>query len=286
MEYSKKPIVIREVWETNIEYEFALIQHIISDYPYISIDTEFPGLIFYPNQKHNLHNSHLNLTPSNTYFLMKTNVDALNMIQLGLTLSDPYGNLPDLGTNARYLWEFNFREFDIDKDLQNPDSVELLKRQGIDFLRNKKEGVRSEHFSRLFLRSLVYPMMNLTWVTFHGAYDFGYLVKLLTRSELPADLDSFMKLLWMFFGFSVYDMKLILKYCGLHGGLDRMAKSLEVDRVVGKKHQAGSDSLLTMQTFLKMKEIYFHGENFSFLNRFTFIPYGLNIEVGSESVYL
>lgn len=68
---------------------------------------------------------------------MKVNVDATKVIQLGLTLSNANGNLPHLGTNSCYAWQFNFRDFDVDKDLSNPASLELLKQQGIDFSKNK-----------------------------------------------------------------------------------------------------------------------------------------------------
>merc|ERR1719420_270118 len=48
-----------------------------------------------------------------------------------------------------------------------------------------------------------------------------------------------------------------MKSCkNLKGGLQELASELEVQRI-GPQHQAGSDSLLTGQTFFKMKEMFF-----------------------------
>jgi CCR4-NOT transcription complex subunit 7/8 len=45
---------------------------------------------------------------------------------------------------------------------------------------------------------------------------------------------------------------------GMHGGLSSLADSLQVDRI-GPMHQAGSDSLLTAQTFFALVKKHFHG---------------------------
>ena len=50
-----------------------------------------------------------------------------------------------------------------------------------------------------------------------------------------------------------------MKFCGsLHGGLNKLAETLEVERI-GPQHQAGSDSLLTAATFLKLAATFFNG---------------------------
>lgn len=45
---------------------------------------------------------------------------------------------------------------------------------------------------------------------------------------------------------------------GMHGGLSSLADALEIDRI-GPMHQAGSDSLLTAQTYFAMIKKHFNG---------------------------
>ncbi|MBA0813965.1 hypothetical protein Gohar_027777 [Gossypium harknessii] len=84
------------------------------------------------------------------YHYMKSNVDALQIIQLSLSLSDAQGNLPDFDFPFSYIWEFNFRDFDINRDHYASDSIELFKRQGIDFEKNKEKGIDSKDFAKKF----------------------------------------------------------------------------------------------------------------------------------------
>ncbi|KAJ0579576.1 putative poly(A)-specific ribonuclease [Helianthus annuus] len=60
---------------------------------------------------------------------------------------------------------------------------------------------------------------------------------------------------------------------GLHGGLNKLAELLEVERI-GVCHQAGSDSLLTACTFRKLKDNFFSGS----LEKYAGVLYGLGVD--------
>ncbi|KAI5412545.1 hypothetical protein KIW84_057273 [Lathyrus oleraceus] len=255
-EQSNNNVIVRQVWAYNLENEFLLIRGILHEFHFISMDTEFPGVIYESKEDSTVPYHLRRRDPLNDYNYLKANVDNLKLIQLGLTLSDSEGNLPDFGTKNKYIWEFNFSDFDIENDPHNQDSTDMLSHGGIDFKRNFYYGVNSLRFSELMIRSGLVFNNSVIWVTFHGAYDFGYLMKILMRRNLPNTLERFLFHLKVIFR-NIYDLKHVVHHCkDLYGGLNKIANTLDVNRVVGKSHQAGSDSLLTLHVFMKMKVIF------------------------------
>ncbi|KAG8087549.1 hypothetical protein GUJ93_ZPchr0010g7801 [Zizania palustris] len=245
-------VEIREVWQVNLEAEIAVIRDVIDDFPFVAMDTEFPGIVLrpvgpFPNK------DQLN------YASLRDNVNMLKLIQLGLTLSDENGALPARGTGGRpCIWQFNFRGFDNRRDPNNVDSIDLLRKSGIDFDRFLAEGADPFRFTELLMSSGVVLNADVQWITFHSGFDFGYLIRLLTGLDLPNTLSDFSVLLRIYFPV-LYDIKHLMKYCsGLHGGLSKLAELLNVKRL-GTSHQAGSDSLLTLRCYTKLKHAYFKG---------------------------
>lgn len=266
-------IHIREVWNDNLEEEFDLIREIVDDYPYIAMDTEFPGVVIRPVG---------NFKNSNDYHYqtLKDNVDLLKLIQLGLTFSDENGNLPKCGTDKYCIWQFNFCDFNPNEDVYANDSIELLRQSGIDFKKNIENGIDAKRFGEILMSSGIVLNDNVYWVTFHSGYDFGYLLKILTCQDLPDSQAGFFNLINMYFPV-LYDVKHLMKFCNsLHGGLNKLAELLEVERV-GVCHQAGSDSLLTACTFRKLKENFFIGS----LEKYAGVLYGLGVVENGHSVY-
>ncbi|XP_071694264.1 probable CCR4-associated factor 1 homolog 7 [Rutidosis leptorrhynchoides] len=211
------------------------------------MDTEFPGVVLRPLTQFKNINDY-------NYLTLKENVVMLKLIQLGLTFSDENGNLPSFGNDKSmsFIWQFNFREFDINEDIFTNDSIEMLTQCGIDFKKNNEIGIDANRFGELLMSSGIVLNDNICWVTFHSGYDFGYLLKLLTRRSLPESQMGFFDLIKIHFPI-VYDIKHLMRFCNhLHGGLNKLAEILEVERI-GVCHQAGSDSLLTSHAFKKLK---------------------------------
>jgi CCR4-NOT transcription complex subunit 7/8 len=241
-----------EVWQSNVFEAFRQIREVVKHYPYVSMDTEFPGVVARPI-------GDFNTTSDYQYQLIRCNVDLLKLIQIGLTFMNGKGECAP----ERCTWQFNFR-YDINKDMYAEDSIQLLRNCGINFERHQIEGIDPSWFAEMLITSGIVLMSHVNWITFHSGYDFCYLLKILTNTKLPEDENEFFELLKLYFP-TVFDIKYLMKSCkALQGGLQDIADQMQIKRI-GRQHQAGSDSLLTGSCFyFSYKELV--------LQKFIFIP--------------
>ncbi|KAL2017693.1 hypothetical protein VTK56DRAFT_1853 [Thermocarpiscus australiensis] len=279
---------IREVWKHNLHEEMANLRDLVDKYPYIAMDTEFPGVVSRPmggfRGKSDYH-----------YQCLRTNVDMLKVIQIGIALFNEDGEQPparpsstdsaDLrraGSQAPlpYAWQFNFK-FSLKDDMYNQTSIESLQQAGIDFALLERDGIDPHEFASLLIPSGLVCFDDVRWISFHGGYDFGYLTKLLVCRPLPCDEVEFDQIMKLYFP-STYDVKHLMKHAiKLHNsgmltpsdpssteilqkfeqksGLEHIAETLKLKRV-GSAHQAGSDSLLTGRVFFELRKRIFNGE--------------------------
>ena len=240
---SRNSAFIKEVYSENLEEEMKIIISLLKEhkYNYIGMDTEFPGTVFFLE----------NLSDDFYYKTLKKNVDGLKLIQLGITLTNKDGEYPK---NIPYhTWQFNFK-FDVEKDKYSEESLNLLKSTGIDFDKLKKSGIEHKKFGEILKKTGLVLNPDTKWITFHGSYDFAYLLKLLINERLPTDEKQFMHLLGLYFP-HFYDIRILVKDIELYfyGGLNRLISNLKIQRK-GIKHQAGSDSIATIEAFHKLIE--------------------------------
>merc|ERR1719161_147962 len=86
------------------------------------------------------------------------------------------------------------------------------------------------------------------WISFHGMYDFAYLLKLLTGDAMPLTLPAFDEALDTFF-----PKRLDIKRHLPKGSLSRLGEDYGIRRR-GIAHQGASDAFLTLELFLQMEK--------------------------------
>ena len=264
---NENPKTIKEVYNDNFLEELKVISELLDEYNYIGMDTEFPGTVY--NVK--------NYTNDFYYKALKLNVERLKLIQLGITITNENGEYPK---NIPYhTWQFNF-QFDIKKDIYNEQSISLLKKSGIDFKKLKTNGIKKTTFAENIITSGLVLNPDVHWISYHGSYDFGYLLSLLSNENLPENEEEYIKILGVYFP-NFYDVKMLVKdLYFLDGGLNKLINKLGVQRK-GIMHQAGSDSIATIESFLSL--INCHIINDAKIIKFKNSLYGIGIGRDNEN---
>jgi hypothetical protein len=77
--FAKPTTAIKDVWEENFEEEIWKIMELVEKFNVIGMDTEFPGIVYRPDENEMSHFSDINLM---NYKTIKMNVDNLKVIQM------------------------------------------------------------------------------------------------------------------------------------------------------------------------------------------------------------
>jgi hypothetical protein len=100
---------------------------------------------------------------------------------------------------------------------------------------------------------------DIYWISFHGVYDFAYLLRVATNLNLPENDTLFFDILKVYFP-HYYDIRYLVRYTeNFRGSLSKLGQELNVPRV-GTQHQAGSDSLITSEIFNKLRSEFISGD--------------------------
>jgi len=241
----KDEFIIREVYADNFIEEIKKLSKLLIVYNHVAMDTEFPGVVY---------QSVMN-TRDIYYKIVKANVDKLKLIQVGITISDKYGNYPsDTST-----WQFNLK-FDLNNEEYSNESIALLTNSGINFTNLESRGIAHDVFGEYIMTSGLVLNEDINWISFHGIYDFAYFLKIVTNQSLPETEISFIESLKEYFQ-NYYDIRYMIRFNeNFRGSLNRLGQELNIARI-GLKHQAGSDSLITSEIFFKLKKEFLSEES-------------------------
>jgi CCR4-NOT transcription complex subunit 7/8 len=150
-----------------MEYEFTLIRQFTRSYPFATIDTEFPGVVY----KALAHPPHMSPHQHYTSTLVKKNVDSLKLIQIGLTLCTSHSGVRF--SPPGYLIS------EASNPLQDPhasSSIYLSESHGMNLWMNYYHGIDPQKFRLLIL--------SRKWIGFHLAYGIDYLVKVFLQAQI------------------------------------------------------------------------------------------------------
>ncbi|KAA6388269.1 MAG: putative CCR4-NOT transcription complex subunit 8 [Streblomastix strix] len=223
---------IINVWKQNVQEEFARIQETVSSYPVIAMDTEFPGEVY----------QILTTDETTSYEKLKKNCDRLKLIQIGFSFGKKDGTIkPGAST-----WQFNL-QYDLNCDYFAKNSLDMLLNAGLDFDKHRTDGIDPSLFCALLWTSGIMLNDNVDWITFHSSYDFGYFAKVISGEPLPDGEADFNQLVNAYFPVR-YDLKLI---SNTKRGLNILASDCGIIRK-GATHQAGSDALITLETYFSI----------------------------------
>ncbi|KAK3157304.1 hypothetical protein QOZ80_2AG0119030 [Eleusine coracana subsp. coracana] len=245
-------VFIRSVTAATLAADLATIRSLLPQHPFVTVHAEYPGC---DDGRHNLNLPpgvrEEDLSPAARYALAKIDIDALPLLQLGITICGPGGRLPlqpgPLGP-VQTVWQIGFQG--------NPDGRQDLSLRALAATLFAARIVAAENLNKV------------TWVSFGGLYHFGFLLKVLTGGmPLPDTRQEFSAMLAAYLGRNVFDARYIAAKLpmGVSMDGDLMATAKLVDAPIVAEatevSQAGEKSLAACQVFMRTTALFFawHG---------------------------
>lgn len=224
---------IADVWAQNFEEERGRLLAVVERCRYAAVDFEFPGVV---------RPSSAPLAPRSAeerYAELRGSVDSTKPIQLGLALFGKDGE--QLG-----CWQFNLH-FDERNDRAEASALRFLRATvGMNLRRHATDGVDTSAVGELLVSSGLVLTEDIRWLTFHGMYDFAYLLRVVTGGAMPLTLAAFDRALDDHF-----PRRLDIKRYLPRGSLSHLGEEFGLRRQ-GHAHHGGSDALLTAELFFKI----------------------------------
>uniref|UniRef100_A0A0D9XHI8 poly(A)-specific ribonuclease n=1 Tax=Leersia perrieri TaxID=77586 RepID=A0A0D9XHI8_9ORYZ len=248
----------------NLHQELAVIASLLPRFPFVAVDTEFPGEVHHHQQR-----GLFGLTPDEQYTVVKANTDELHLLQLGITICDASGHLPVAldfdGSAVELTWEVDFSDFDLHRHRHAQESVAFLRAQGFDFVAARHAGVRAAAFAAaLHVAGGILQLARgggVTWITFGGMYDLAFLIKLVTGgAPLPETRAGFVARVGVFLGHQVFDGRLMARSApfGFHGSVTAVADTLRLPPLLPRLHLAGPNSVMALHVFMELRRRLLH----------------------------
>lgn len=124
---------------------------------------------------------------------------------------------------------FDFHTKQNSKDQCSKEAIKFLEDSGIQFKDHARKGIQPADFAELMFSSQLLFNSDITWVTFHGGFDFAYFLRILLESNLPATCKDFYQQMFCYFPLSI-DVKIVIQDIDGYKflGLEKLAKNLDV----------------------------------------------------------
>lgn len=186
-----------------------------------------------------------------SYSHMRWSVDEGDLVQVGLAITEL-----DYPQETR-IFEFNIR-FDPTTRPNNSARITFLKKSNMQLEEHASKGIMLNEFIRHLRACGLLNNRAVTWITYQGFSDYGYLLRGLEKVQrMPRNRREFLNSVENIFPKS-YDLK-TFHHLGLFcdksekgkAHFEALALSLGAERT-GTAHTAGSDALLAVRCFSKM----------------------------------